>query len=850
MANTLQLRVLLNTIDKATAPLRGVQRQSSQTAQALKATRERLKHLNDTQKQISGFSELKRGLSATGTALDAARMRTQQLGQVIAQTQNPTRAMAREFEQAKRNLQQLAAQETSQTQKLQQMRHTLQAAGVSTRELGQHERRLRQDISSTNTQLDTQRKRLETLARQQQQATRATQDYQRTQQMAGSMAGKGAAGMAAGGAALYGGAKMLMPGLEFDASMSNVQAVTRLDKDSDDLKGLRNQARELGSSTQYTAGQAADAQGYLGMAGFDPKAIKAAMPGMLDLASAGGSELAETADIASNIMSGLGLGAAEMDKLGDVLVGTFTRSNTNLRMLGETMKYAAPMAKTYGVDLETAAAMAGKLGDAGLQGSMGGTALSSIMNRLAAPPKAAEKALEKLNIKTADANGNLRAMPDILKEIYDKTKGMGTAVRGGLLKDIAGEEAVKGMAQLVEQAGNGELQKMIATLRGSQGESAKTAKVKMDNLKGDLKTLTSTWEDLGIELQDQQNGTMRGLVQSFTDIIRSVKAWATENPVLVAGLVKGAAIVAALAAGVGALALTLAGIFGPFLVLRLMLAQVGIRLPSLISLFWNLGKNALPFVTQAIMLLGRALLMNPIGLAITAIGTAAFVIYQYWDKIVPYFQGIWAEITAGFNGGIGGILATLANFSPLGLFYSAFAGVLSYFGIELPGKFTDFGGMLIDGLLSGITEKYNLVKDKIGEIADGLTGWFKEKLSIHSPSRVFAELGGFTMAGLTQGLEDGENGPLNAVASLGKQLTAAGALTLGAAVTPALAIDDSPPVASAGTASYSSSDTYEINIHAAQGMDPQAIARAVRAELARIESEKSARRRSSLQDLE
>jgi hypothetical protein len=403
---------------------------------------------------------------------------------------------------------------------------------------------------------------------------------------------------------------------------------------------------------------------------------------------------------------------------------------------------------------------------------------------------------------------------------------------------------------LVEQAGNGDLQKMIATLRGSQGESSKTAKVKMDNLKGDLKTLTSTWEDLGIELQDQQNGTMRGLVQSFTEIIRSVKAWATENPVLVAGLVKGAAIVAALAAGVGALALTLAGIFGPFLVLRLMLAQVGIRLPKLIGLFWNLGKNALPFVTKAIVLLGRALLMNPIGLAITAIGTASFVIYQYWDKIVPYFQGIWAEITAGFNGGIGGILATLANFSPLGLFYSAFAGVLSYFGIELPGKFTDFGGMLIDGLLSGITEKYNLVKDKIGEIADGLTGSFKEKLSIHSPSRVFAELGGFTMAGLTQGLEDGENGPLNAVASLGKKLTAAGALTLGAAVTPALAIDDRPPVASAGIASYSSSDTYEINIHAAQGMDPQAIARAVRAELARIDSEKSARRRSSLQDLE
>jgi TP901 family phage tail tape measure protein len=850
MANTLQLRVLLNTIDRASAPLRGLQRQANQTAQELKTTRERLKTLSATQKQISEFKELKQGLTSTRGALEAARQSTRQLGQAIAQTPNPTRAMLREFEQAKRGLQQLTAQESAQTQQLQQMRQRLQVAGVSTQRLGQHERQLRQDISATNSQIEAQRKRLEALARQQQQAARATQNYQNGQQLAGNMAGKGMGAMAVGGGALYAGAKMIAPGVEFDASMSTVQAITRLDKDSEELKGLRTQARELGGTTQFTAGQTADAQGYLGMAGFDPKAIKAAMPGMLDLAAAGGTELAETADIASNIMSGLGLEAAEMGKLGDVLVGTFTRSNTNLTMLGETMKYAAPMARTYGVDLETAAAMAGKLGDAGLQGSMGGTALSTIMNRLAAPPKAAQKALDTLNIKTADANGNMREMPDILKDIYDKTKGMGTAVRGGLLKAIAGQEAVKGMAQLTEQAGSGELQKMIATLREAQGESAKTAQVKGDNLQGDLKSLSSAWEDLGIELQDQQNGTLRGLSASLTGVIRDVKNWAKENPVLVANLVKGAAIVAALTAALGALALTLAGILGPFLVLRLMLAQIGIRLPNLIGMFWNLGKGALPFVTKAILLLGRALLMNPIGLAITAIGTAAFVIYQYWDQIVPYFKGLWTEITTGFNAGIDGILTTLANFSPLGLFYQAFTGVMSYFGIELPGKFTEFGGMLIDGLLAGIGEKYTLVKDKISEVGDQLTGWFKEKLSIHSPSRVFAELGGFTMAGLTQGLEDGEGGPLNAISQLGKQLTAAGSLALGAAVTPALAIDDSPPVSPTSAAPMSSQDTYHINIHGAPGMDAQAIARAVRTELARIDSEKSARRRSRLQDLE
>src|SRR5690606_24095082 len=103
---------------------------------------------------------------------------------------------------------------------------------------------------------------------------------------------------------------------------------------------LRQQARDLGASTQFTAGQAADAQGFLAMAGFKQQAIIAAMPGMLDLAKAGDTDLAATADIASNILSGLGMQASEMGRMGDVLTATFSNSNTNLQMLGETMKYA------------------------------------------------------------------------------------------------------------------------------------------------------------------------------------------------------------------------------------------------------------------------------------------------------------------------------------------------------------------------------------------------------------------------------------------------------------------------------------------------------------------------------
>ena len=134
-------------------------------------------------------------------------------------------------------------------------------------------------------------------------------------------------------------------------------------------------------------------------------------------------------------------------------------------------------------------------------------------------------------------------------------------------------------------------------------------------------------------------------------------------------------------------------------------------------------------------------------------------------------------------------------------------------------------------------------------------GWFKEKLDIHSPSRVFAELGGFTMAGLAVGLAKNEDGPLAQMAGTAKRLAAAGAVAVGVgtAATPTMAgisFDDRPPVSQRAAPSMVSQDTYEIHIHAAPGMDPQAIARMVRAELARAKSEQSARGRSSLRDQE
>ena len=155
---------------------------------------------------------------------------------------------------------------------------------------------------------------------------------------------------------------------------------------------------------------------------------------------------------------------------------------------------------------------------------------------------------------------------------------------------------------------------------------------------------------------------------------------------------------------------------------------------------------------QAVLWLGRALMMNPIGLAITGIALAAYLIYRYWEPIKTFFTGLWAEVKEGFNGGLTGIIGLLINFSPIGWFYRAFAAVMDYFGIELPGKFTEFGSMLITGLVNGITNMAGSLKDSVIGVGSSVKGWFTETLGIQSPSRVFMGYGANISEGAAIGI--------------------------------------------------------------------------------------------------
>lgn len=156
---------------------------------------------------------------------------------------------------------------------------------------------------------------------------------------------------------------------------------------------------------------------------------------------------------------------------------------------------------------------------------------------------------------------------------------------------------------------------------------------------------------------------------------------------------------------------------------------------------------------RAVLWIGRALLMNPIGLAITAVAAAAYLIYRNWGAVSGWFKQRWADIKTAFNGGVVGIGKLLINWSPVGLLYKAFAAALKYLGADLPAKFTDFGGHIIDGLINGIKNKWESLKTTVTDMGDSVGGWFKEKLGIHSPSRVFMGFGDNIAQGAAIGLQ-------------------------------------------------------------------------------------------------
>ncbi|MFP3343329.1 phage tail tape measure protein [Halomonas sp. SIMBA_159] len=806
MARNLRLQVMLNAVDRVTGPLKRMRQNAGQTGQAMRETRDQLKELQRTQSDLTSYRKANAAQRQNTRAMRDARARNQQYTQALEQqreahanvksgltvarreydrlakellkTKQPSdqltasleRARVRlhgqqsEFDRSARALREyrnrtrhageevkrLTQNHATQTERIRGLKTRLDEAGISTDNLGRSARELRTNEERLNTTLQEQKRHLSEVAQRQRRLTEARDRYQNGMANVARAQGGGMGMFGTGIAQGYAATRVLQPGVSFGESMSAVQALTRLNEDDEAFQALKRQAREKGATTAFSGTQVADAQGFLAMAGFEGDAIETAIPDVLNLALATGADLARTADISSNILSGFGLDPSEMGRVSDVLTATATRANVDLSMLGESMKYVAPQARAMGMSLEQASAMAGLLGDVGIQGSQAGTTLRAMVTRLAAPTGAAAGALDELGVNAKDAQGNLRDVPLILADVARATETMGNADRAGFLKAIFGEEPGAGMAELIAQQGTAGIEAFVEVLSTSMGEAAQVARVRADNIGGDLKGLRSAWEDVGISITETNKGPIRDLIQNITKVTRSVSAWIEANPELAGTIAKVAAGMIALATVGGAVTMTFASILSPLLFAKFAMTTLGIKVGSLGTALGWIAKTAIPWVAGALK--GLLVAMGPIGWGIAAIAGAAFLIYKYWEPIKAFFVGLWQQVKAAFDEGVGGVARLLINWSPLGLIYNAFTSTLERLGVSVPEGFRTLGGFVIDGLLSGLGAKLAALREWVTGMASGIATWFKDVLGINSPSRVFEGFGINIVEGMINGI--------------------------------------------------------------------------------------------------
>jgi TP901 family phage tail tape measure protein len=348
------------------------------------------------------------------------------------------------------------------------------------------------------------------------------------------------------------GTAMLKTAMDFEKAMNQVGAVTGAV--GQDFEALRDQAKQLGSTTKFTATQAAEGMSFLAMAGFETEQIMTAMPGVLNLASAGAMDLATASDIASNILTGFNLDAEEMARVVDVMAKTFTSSNTNLMQLGTAMSFVAPVAAGFGVSIEETSAIIGMLSDAGIQASRAGTSLRGIMVQLG-------EASKELGFSLKDSSGQMRPMADILDDLTAKAGGTQSAI------DMFGQRAGPGLVSLLQQ-GSDKLRQFEQELKDSGGTAEKIADRQMQGLAGALTELRSAVEGMFIAFADigilkrveEIVDSITSRVRAFTQATDEQKEAVVKLLAILAGL--GPALIA-VGTAIGIVAGTIALLGGP-----------------------------------------------------------------------------------------------------------------------------------------------------------------------------------------------------------------------------------------------------------------------------------------------
>ena len=782
-----------------------------------------IRNLASTSSRIDEFKLLKRETLLAKKDWREAELNLRRLGDVMGWVKKPGKELRDAFKQARREAAQAKLAYQSNASGLHEMGKALRAVGVDARNLTSEHKKLGQALTS----LKTSQARLESIEALKSANKARRADFRAQMLDAAALSGT-----------LY---KAVKPAVEFEHAMAAVGAITWDLAGSENFGKLKDQARELGRTTMYSAAKSAEAMKFLAMTGFDTGQILAATPATLSLAAAGNLDLGRTADIASNILTGFNLKAEKTGHVADVLAQTMRTTNVDVNMLGDTMKYVAPAAAIAGGTLEETAALAGVLGDAGIQGSMSGTMLRAAYLRLAAPARNGAAALEKMRVQLGlsadempevakeaalaqarlqgmgvsvfDSQGRMRSMIDILRDMAAALKGASDQEKLSAIKAIFGDRAASGAAAIFRHIETGRLDEVLEKIRNADGVAGEMAARMRNTAAGAFRRLSAATEGLGISVGSVLLPAFADMAQGAADAANRIGALAEKYPTLVKyiGLAVSGLVslkVAAIALGygftflkggvlsaLGAAAKLRAGF--ALLNARLLITK-GITLGGMFAKFgasiWSLVSGAIPALIGAIKAVGLAVMANPVGLAIAAAAVAVALLAANWDKVRAAAGKAWDSIKSGAGAAWSFVKKT---WEPAGEFFSGLWNGIVEGASAVWGKVGEL-------VLSPI----KAIKDTLGAAWDWLAGNGGER-SVYGERPAPAPVASVDMT------------PLNARA--GRTL--------------------------AGNSSMSFATNATINVHPSSGMDERRLAEEVRLALAREERAAAARIRSANYDI-
>ncbi|WP_315451403.1 phage tail tape measure protein [uncultured Selenomonas sp.] len=332
-----------------------------------------------------------------------------------------------------------------------------------------------------------------------------------------SMQMAGAAGIGMG---IYDTVKTYM---DFEAQMKKVQAISGAS--GADFDALTAKAKEMGAATQFSATESAQALEYMAMAGWKTDDMLGGISGIMDLAAASGEDLGRVSDIVTDALTAFGLQASDSAHFADVLAQASSNSNANVSMMGMTFKYVAPIAGALKYSIEDVGTAVGLMANAGIKGEQAGTSLRAMMTRLVDPPKEAGSAMDRLGITVKNADGTMKPFRQTMKDLRSTFAGLTDAEKAEAASAIAGQEAMSGFLAIVN-ASEADFDKLTASIDNAEGAAGNMAKTVNDNLKGDLKSLSSVWESVQLEFMSGKGADgLREFVQGVKDDVAKFKGY-------------------------------------------------------------------------------------------------------------------------------------------------------------------------------------------------------------------------------------------------------------------------------------------------------------------------------------